>query len=287
MNGRSFSKTMPKIAKQRAEQNRIQIEQAAQSLFTRQGFHGTNIRDIAELAQVSTGAIYTYFPTKEALFESLVHSYEKRIRAWRTKKVENLGPPFSRRSLELLAAEIRAFVSEHADYWKLMYIDVVEFNNRHFAQSFHNVPEQFKWRLDAELNEVSANPAWCGIDPGFVLATIYLQILTYFLVERLFSGNQHLGVSDDTAIRRIIDLVLNGLWKKDPGDQFSSAESKPTRGKPAGNKRRLGNKKKQNKLSKLNRQDKSNKLNKRSNVASKSTITKKISRNLGISNKEK
>lgn len=227
---------MPKIAKQRAEQNRGQIEQAALSLFTRQGFHGTNIRDIAELAQVSTGAIYTYFPTKEALFESVVHSYEKRIRAWRAKKVENLGPPFSKHSLELLAREIRSFVFEHANYWKLMYIDVVEFNNRHFAQSFHNVPEQFKWRLDAELNEVSANPAWCGIDPGFVLATIYTHILTYFLVERLFGGNQHLGVSDDTAIRRIIDLILNGLWKRDRDSQPAADQFMPVKRRPTANR---------------------------------------------------
>lgn len=251
---------MPKIAKQRAEQNRSQIEQAALSLFTRQGFHGTNIRDIAELAQVSTGAIYTYFPTKEALFESLVHSYEKRIRAWRANKVENMGPPFSKRSLELLAGEIRSFVSEHTNYWKLMYIDVVEFNNRHFAQSFHNVPEQFKWRLDAELNEVSADPAWCGIDPGFVLATVYMQILTYFLVERLFSGNQHLGVSDDTAIRRIIDLVLNGLWRKDQGGQLPpaklpSASRKPAKRKPIGNRPRTGISDKREKRNKQKKQN--------------------------------
>jgi AcrR family transcriptional regulator len=271
---------MPKIAKQRAEQNRTQIEQAALSLFTRQGFHGTNIRDIAELAQVSTGAIYTYFPTKDALFESLVHSYEKRIRAWRTKKVENMGPPFSKQSLELLAGEIRSFVSEHTDYWKLMYIDVVEFNNRHFAQSFHNVPEQFKWRLDAELNEVSANPAWCGIDPGFVLATIYMQILTYFLVERLFSGNQHLGVSDDTAIRRIIDLVLNGLWRKDQGGQIPPAKHPETKGKPFKSKL-LGNRRQQD------TRDKRNKRNKQSGAAGKSTLSKIKSRKPGNSTKEK
>jgi AcrR family transcriptional regulator len=255
---------MPKIAKQRAEQNRAQIEQAALSLFTRQGFHGTNIRDIADLAQVSTGAIYTYFPTKDALFESLVHSYEKRIRAWRISKVENLGPPFSKRSLELLAREIRSFVFEHADYWKLMYIDVVEFNNRHFAQSFHNVPEQFKWRLDAELNEVSANPAWCGIDPGFVLATIYMQILTYFLVERLFSGNQHLGVSDDTVIRRIIDLALNGIWRKNDA------------GKPA-----------LEKDGKTRKMPKSGSVNKQRRVTSKSTTSKKTSRKQDNLTKEK
>jgi hypothetical protein len=150
-----------------------------------------------------------------------------------------------------------------------MYIDVVEFNNRHFAQSFHNVPEQFKWRLDAELNEVSANPSWCGIDPGFVLATIYLQILTYFLVERLFSGNQHLGVSDDTAIRRIIDLVLNGLWRKSQEGQPPPDKSEPTKSKSTMSKQRLS------------------KRNKPNRVAAKGTASEKESRKPGNSIKEK
>jgi hypothetical protein len=118
------------------------------------------------------------------------------------------------------------------------------------------------------LNEVSANPAWCGIDPGFVLATIYLQILTYFLVERLFGGNQHLGVSDDTAIRRIIDLVLNGLWRSDQRGQHSpaghsAAKKKSARTSPGGNKTRP------------------NKLNKQNSAATRSKASKKESRKAG------
>lgn len=235
---------MPKIAKQRADQNRRQIEQAAFNLFTRQGFHGTNIRDIAELAQVSTGAIYTYFPTKDALYESVVHSYqqsvahsyEKRIRSWLAREFQNHEEPFSQQNLEGLAGEIRSFVYDHADYWKLMYIDVIEFNNRHFAQSFHNVPEQFNWPLDAQLRKVSENPAWCGIDPGFVLATIYMQILIYFLVERLFGGEQHLGVAEETAIRRIIDINLNGIWRKDGAGPCVTDDARSAGYKPVGRK---------------------------------------------------
>jgi len=234
---------MPKLAQQRADQNRHQIEQAAFSLFTRQGFHGTNIRDIAEQAQVSTGAIYTYFPTKDALYESVVlsyqksvvHSYQKRIRSWLAREFESHQEPFSRQNLEGLAREIRSFVYDHADYWKLMYIDVVEFNNQHFAHSFHNVPEQFNWPLDAQLRKVAANPAWCGIDPGFVLATIYMQILTYFLVERLFGGEQHLGVAEDTAIRRIIDMTLNGIWRRNSAAS-SAADGRNARRMRSGKK---------------------------------------------------
>lgn len=238
MNERSFL-FMPKIAKQRADQNRQQIEQAAFSLFTRQGFHGTNIRDIAELAQVSTGAIYTYFITKDALYESVVHSYQKsvvhsyqkRIRSWLAREFESSEEPFSRHNLEGLAREIRSFVYDHADYWKLMYIDVVEFKNQHFAHSFHNVPEQFNWTLDEQLRKVAVNPAWCGIDPGFVLATIYMQMLTYFLVERLFGGEQHLGVPEDTAIRRMIDMTLNGIWRKDAGPAAAGSQARRLRSK--------------------------------------------------------
>ena len=146
--------------------------------------------------------------------KSVVHSYQKRIRSWLAREFENSQEPFSRHNLEGLAHEIRSFVYDHADYWKLMYIDVVEFKNQHFAHSFHNVPEQFNWPLDAQLRKVAANSAWCGIDPGFVLATIYMQILTYFLVERLFGGEQHLGVPEDIAIRRMIDMALNGIWRK-------------------------------------------------------------------------
>ena len=213
---------MPKLAQKRAEQNRRQIEQAALRLFIRQGFHGTNIREIAKRAQVSTGAIYTYFPTKDALYASVVrncrasamHGYQKRIQTWLGGDFQTAEEPFSQQHLERLAGEIRSFVYDHADYWKLMYVDVVEFNNRHFADSFQNVPEQFSQTLDAQQKRVMDHPAWCGIDPGFALATVYMQILTYFLVERLFAGNQPLGVPNDTAIESMIDLALHGLWRK-------------------------------------------------------------------------
>jgi AcrR family transcriptional regulator len=222
---------MPKIAQKRAQQNRRQIEQAALRLFIRQGFHGTNIREIAERAKVSTGAIYTYFPTKDALYESVVrncraqavHSYQQRIQTWLGREFQTGDEPFSRQDLEWLAGEIRSFVDDHADYWKLMYVDVVEFNNRHFADSFQNVPEQLNRTLNAQQKKVIDHPAWCGIDPGFALATVYMQVLTYFLVERLFGGNQHLGVPNETAIGNIIDMALHGLWRENgaapaPGD---------------------------------------------------------------------
>jgi AcrR family transcriptional regulator len=205
---------MPKIAKHRAEQNRGRIEEAALRLFTSHGYHGTNIRDIAELAGGSTGSIYTYYPTKEVLFESVVNAYKKKMQARRSRMFANLRHPFSRKGLGQLATEIRSIVYDNADYWKLMYIDVIEFNNQHFAEDFHDLPGQFKWRLGQELAAAQESPGWCGLDPAFVFSAIYMQIFTYFLVERLFGGNQHLGVPDVTAMQRIVDIYGVGLWRE-------------------------------------------------------------------------
>lgn len=48
------------------------IEQCAVEEFLNKGFHGASLRKIVHDAGVTTGAFYKYYPTKEALFESLV-----------------------------------------------------------------------------------------------------------------------------------------------------------------------------------------------------------------------
>lgn len=203
---------MPKIRKGRVEENQRRIEKAALGLFTKQGFHGTNMREIAEKADVSTGAIYTYYPTKEALFVSLVQNYEQRMRPLRDRMFSNIQVPFSKRDIRKLAAEIRSIVYDNADYWLLMYIDVIEFKNQHFAQAFQGIVEKIRHRLGPSLNQARRQKGWCGKDPAFVFASMYMYIFEYFLIEKLFQGNRHLGVSDEDAIDGFVDLFSRGVW---------------------------------------------------------------------------
>lgn len=203
---------MPKIAKTRIEENQRRIEAAALKLFTRQGFHGTNIREIAEQAGVSTGAIYTYYPSKEAIFSRLVGGYRSRVDAWRRGVCATLKNPLSENDLKSLAREIRSLLSGHPEYLLLLYIDVVEFQNQHFTETFHDVPQQFRRLLGPALGNVKHQGGWSGQDPAFVLASIYLYFFTYAGIEKLYRGNHHLGVSDEQAAERFADLLARGLW---------------------------------------------------------------------------
>jgi AcrR family transcriptional regulator len=204
---------LPQIPKDPIDENQLRIEAAALEFFTTQGFHGTNIRDIAEKAGVSQGAIYTYYPSKEAIFEGLVRSYRHSMRKFLERVFRIMEDPFSRRDLRIFAAAMRSMVYDDAEYWILMYIDVVEFKNRHFLSAFQDVPGQFRRLLGPAVNRIQQQQGWCGQDPARVMAMIYFYFHTYFVIERVMHGNRHLSVSDEEAVDRFIDILCHGIWE--------------------------------------------------------------------------
>ncbi|HWX55994.1 MAG TPA: TetR/AcrR family transcriptional regulator [Verrucomicrobiae bacterium] len=207
---------MPKIAPDRIEENQRRITAAALKLFTKRGFHGTNIRDIAQKAGISTGAIYTYYPSKESIFASLVESYRAHRDNWLRQIFATLTIPLSQDDLTRLAAEVLSLLHGDPEYLLLIYIDVVEFHNQHFAETFHDVPEQFRRLLGPALRKARQDDNWRGEDPAFVLASVYLYFFTYASIEKLYHGNQHLGVSDEQAAKRFANLLCQGLWHSAP-----------------------------------------------------------------------
>ena len=51
------------------------IQRAAMEEFTEKGFQGASLRQIVKQAGVTTGALYGYFSSKEALFASIVEPH--------------------------------------------------------------------------------------------------------------------------------------------------------------------------------------------------------------------
>lgn len=55
------------------ERKRAHILQCACHLFGERGFHGTTIESVARRAGYSKAGLYQFFPSKEALFEAVIH----------------------------------------------------------------------------------------------------------------------------------------------------------------------------------------------------------------------
>ena len=62
---------MPKVLPEYLELRRQQILDAAASCFSRRGFHQTTMQDICREVELSPGAVYRYFPSKESIIEGM------------------------------------------------------------------------------------------------------------------------------------------------------------------------------------------------------------------------
>ena len=62
---------MPKVTEAHLEARRHQILEAASSCFARRGFHQCTMHDICAEAQLSPGAVYRYFHSKEEIIEAM------------------------------------------------------------------------------------------------------------------------------------------------------------------------------------------------------------------------
>lgn len=62
---------MPKVGSEHKQHRKNQIIQAAFECFGEKGVHQTSMRDICKQAELSTGAVYNYFDSKEEIIEAL------------------------------------------------------------------------------------------------------------------------------------------------------------------------------------------------------------------------
>ena len=61
-----------RVTRQAQHETRSRILQAARRLFRTRGFDATTTRDLASAADIATGTLFNYFPTKEAIVMTFV-----------------------------------------------------------------------------------------------------------------------------------------------------------------------------------------------------------------------
>ena len=96
---------------------------AAASEFGEKGFHDSSVVSITQRAGVALGSFYTYFDSKDALFQALVHDMSAQVR-------HTVGPVIAAEADRLEGerkglAEFLAFVRQHKELYRI--IDEAEF----------------------------------------------------------------------------------------------------------------------------------------------------------------
>ena len=75
---------MPEVKSRRemySEATRAALLDTATALFAERGYAGTSLEDVASASQVTRGAVYHHFASKQALFEAVLEVQEARVTA--------------------------------------------------------------------------------------------------------------------------------------------------------------------------------------------------------------
>jgi TetR/AcrR family transcriptional regulator, acrAB operon repressor len=197
----------------RTTRSRKQILAAALKLFSRRGYHGTSIRDIAEASRASTGNVYHHFPDKEAIFNALIQEY--------LDAISSPDHPFNRAliagvfpvDLEAMARAARTSIEQYRDYAVLVYVDVVEFDGAHLNRMYGEMAERFQAFLTQFGPTLRLDRLRDGVSPLTAIMVVTRFFIQYFAVEVAFRVPNHFGKNSNEAIRDIVDVLKFGILK--------------------------------------------------------------------------
>lgn len=185
----------------RGERTLRKILDAARAEFGERGFADSSIVGITQRAGVALGTFYTYFDSKEALFQALVRDMSAQVR-------DTVGPVLGEGS-DALDSERRAleaflrFAREHRDIYRI--IDESEFVE---PTAYREHYETTATRIAARLKTARGKGE---IDRGY--SDDDLDVLAWAMMGANVFLGLRFAVWDDADERRVAD-AMSRVWRR-------------------------------------------------------------------------
>ncbi len=208
---------------ERAEERRGQILRAALEVFSRKGFHGATIKEIASAAGLAEGTIYLYFSSKrEVLTGVFTLISEEAVAA---------GPKFPESSplgddSAFLVSLIRERISSLARYAPFIRLvvheaDLHEDLRREFFARLH---APFVAQFEGYLRTRIAQGAFRPVNTALAASICFRMVMSYLMTQHVLDLDRSVGRNaDDEYVPEMVSLMLYGLT----GRPFTSG---PARG---------------------------------------------------------
>jgi len=195
------------------EQRRAAIISAAEELFFTKGIANTTMDEIAEKVELSKGAIYLYFKSKEELFAAIAQRGLSIVHELFMTALTRGNNGLER--LQAIGKEFYRFHLEYPNYFSAI------FYHEFHAAVLHkeNAIASELWEKAEELMEVTTRVIQEGIDDGSIRADVEPQmaaiILDGFLtgIIRMVSAEKdHLIKCHEIDPQNLVNIAMNILF---------------------------------------------------------------------------
>ena len=194
--GINLSKTQLGLAKMN------KLLDAAEELFTTNGFHGTSISDICKKAGTAVGTFYIYFETKTDVYRYLMWKYQKQIKTLLGESIKNCKTRYEqeREGLKCFVKFAIRTPNVYNIIWGSLSID-----KKLFTDYYSSFAESYTHALKSKENEVH-------ILDATTVAYMLMGISNFVGLRAIFED------MTDEDIDRIVDetimpVLSNGIFK--------------------------------------------------------------------------
>jgi AcrR family transcriptional regulator len=193
----------------RSEVTRNHILEAASQLFSTYGYDATGVAGICKAAGVSKGAFYHHFPTKQAVFMSLLNAYLNGIETgFNVMRQQTRDVP----QAIIQMAEMVGSLFQSADFHLPIFLEIWS-QARHDPQiwqatiaPYRRYQSYFAEMIQQGIDEGSLQP----VDPQLA-SRLLVSLAVGLLMESLFDPQ----VTDWQAeARQSMELFLNGIARR-------------------------------------------------------------------------
>lgn len=207
-----MSAELPEARQRRRKEERPdEILAAALTVFTRDGFAGARLDEIARLAGCTKGTIYVYFESKEDLFKAVVRNLvAPTFRTVETILVDDALDTVTKIK-RFITGAYRNIVENPtaAAMIRLLLTDGPRFPE--LVDIFHSeIGRQGQANMAATLRRGVETGELRPIDPEIAVHVIFGPIVATNM-RMLMDGGRNVPVDLDKMLQAHLDIVLNGL----------------------------------------------------------------------------
>ena len=206
---------MPKVLPEYLELRRQQILDAAAACFSNRGFHPTTMQDICREADLSPGAVYRYFPSKESIIQAMCERGGNRNAGAIQEALQREG------TLEVLNFLIETFFIEletlHSHSECALNVELIAEapRNEHvrawLTRNLHDARSMFMDLMQAGQEKGEIDPTLDVASISQVMVALYHGFITQKLVDPAMDVGKYAQV--------MRSLFGGTFWLGDPADE--------------------------------------------------------------------
>lgn len=198
---------MPRV---KTEQKRRQILEGAAEVFSKRGYHGTNVSHVADHLHLGLGTFYRYFSSKLEVFEAVIDEMMGEVTAVLADESPTSSHTLAeyRTQVERLGRKLFAAFQENRSLAQLLFVEAPGISpevNEKLAQ------------MNAFFGVATAAYLENGVAKGFLRQGLDTEITALAINALIFEGVRHLSApkADPATLERwlkaISALLFDGL----------------------------------------------------------------------------